>query len=483
MQLLAIQRVLGLLLMLFSLSMLTPLLVSWGEPHQQREAFLLAFALAMTCGAILWYPVRRVRQELWTRDGFVVVALFWAALGLFGAVPFSLAPGLNLKVTDAVFESVSGLTTTGATLLTGLDRLPLSLLFYRQQLQWLGGLGLLVLAVAVLPMLGVGGMQVSRANTPGPVKDDRLAPRVVESIKHLGLLYLLLTAACALGYWLAGMSPFDAVAHSFSTISTGGFSTHDANFGHFADRPAIEAVAMLFMLLGSTSFALHYYAWHRRDPRVYLRDAEFPVYLLVLGITAAIVVAFLLASGAEHGFAALRTGLFQTVAIGTTSGFTLEPVSGWPAFVPILLVFITFIGGCTSSTAGGMKVLRFLLLLKQGLREIGRLIHPNAVIAIKVGGRPLPDRVLDAVWGYFAAYVGVFSVMLVVLMAFGMDQASAFAAVSACLNNVGPSLVGSAAHYAAIADGAKWVLVGAMLFGRMEVFILLALFTPSFWQR
>lgn len=482
MQFLAIQRVLGLLLMAFSLSMLTPLLVSWWFHDGVHAPYLRAFAVTAAIGFLLWLPVLRARQELRIRDGFTVIALFWAVLGLFGALPLWLALRPHLSVTDAIFESISGITTTGATVLTGLDALPPSILYYRQQLQFVGGLGTVVLAVAILPLLGVGGMQMFLAKTPGTTRDSHMAPRLAEAIRSVGYIYVSLTVLCAIGYWLAGMNPFDALAHSFSTISTGGFSTHDANLGYFDGHPGVTAVAMVFMLLGGTSFALHHFAWHRRNFGLYLKEAEFRTYLAVIGVTALVIALYLAASGSAAPGHALVAGLFQAVAIGTTSGFVREPSNHWPAFVPVLLLFVSFIGGCANSTAGGLKAMRFLLLMKQGWREVGRLIHPNAVIAIKVGGRPLSDRVLDAIWGFFAAYVALFTLMLILLTAFGLDQVSAFSATAACLNNLGPSLAGIGPHYSAISDGAKWVLAAAMLFGRMEVFILLALLRPSFWR-
>ena len=482
MQFLAIQRVVALLLMAFSLTMLTPLLVSWRFHDGVHAPYLHAFAITLAAGLLLWLPVVRVRQELRIRDGFAVIALFWIVLGLFGAMPLWLALRPHLSATNAIFESVSGLTTTGATVLTGLDALPRSLLFYRQQLQWIGGLGTLVLAVAILPLLGVGGMQMFLAKIPSAAKETHLAPRLTEAIRSLGYIYVSLTALCTVGYWLAGMTPFDALAHSLSTVSTGGFSTHDANLGYFDGHPGVMAVAMVFMLLGGASFALHYFAWRRRDLRLYLQEAEFRTYIAVIGLTALVIALYLAVRHSATPGHALLAGLFQAVSIGTTSGFVREPSSHWPAFVPVLLLFVSFIGACANSTGGGLKAMRFLLLMKQGWREVGRLIHPNAVIAIRVGGRVLPDRVLDAIWGFFAAYVALFTLLLILLTAFGLDQVSAFSAAAACLNNMGSSLAGSGHQYGALSGGAKWVLTAAMLFGRMEVFILLALFRPSFWR-
>jgi trk system potassium uptake protein TrkH len=484
MQLAAIQRIVGLLLMLFSTTMLPPLLVSWFYADGFHLSFLLAFALTLLTGTVAWLPVRQMRKELRLRDGFVVVVLFWSVLGLYGALPFAVGAEPNLSITDSVFESFSGLTTTGATVITGIDHLPPSLLYYRQQLQWLGGMGIIVLAVAILPMLGIGGMQLYRAETPGPMKDNKLTPRITETAKALWYIYLWLTIACALAYWFAGMSPFDAIAHSFSTVAIGGFSTHDASMGYFQGQPMIEVVAIVFMLLSGVNFALHFVAWRGTSLRPYMHDAEFRTYATIIGLVAVITTGYLYMNDIFEDFGhTLLHGIFQAVSIGTTTGFTTSNYALWPGFLPVLLLFASFIGGCAGSTGGGMKVIRFLLLLKQGMREIGRLIHPNAVIPIKVGGKALPDRVIDSVWGFFATYVAIFSILLLLLMMTGLNQVTAFSAVAATMNNLGPGLGDVALNYANISDFAKWVLCFAMLLGRLEIFTLLVLLTPTFWRK
>lgn len=485
MQLTVIQRILGLLLMVFSLSMLPPAAVGYlaGDPVASAMAFVDGFLFILLAGFALWLPVRRVRKDLRLRDGFVVVVMFWTVLGVVGALPFVLSPEPRVNVAEAVFESVSGLTTTGATVIVGLDHLPRSILFYRQQLQWMGGMGIIVLAVAILPMLGVGGMQLYRAETPGPVKDTKLTPRITETAKTLWYIYLGLTVACALAYWAAGMTPFDAVAHSFSTVAIGGFSTHDASMGYF-QSPLIEAVAVVFMLLAGANFGLHFMAWRSLSLRPYSADAEFKTYLLVLSSVAVVTVGFLYVTAHFSDIGtAVHHGVFQTVSIGTTTGFTTSDYHHWPGFLPVLLLFLSFIGGCAGSTGGGIKVIRFLLLYKQGVREIKRLVHPNAQIAVKIGRTPLSERVIEAVWGFFAAYVAVFVVMLLLMMASGLDQVTAFSAVAATLNNLGPGLGEVGYNYAGLNDFAKWVLCMAMILGRLEIFTLLILFTPTFWRR
>jgi trk system potassium uptake protein TrkH len=478
-----ILRLLGLLLMIFSTTMLPPALVGLLMGDDNVLPFLYGFAAILITGLLIWLPFKEAKKDLRIRDGFVVVVMFWVALGYAGAVPLYLSPDIDLSLIDAVFESISGLTTTGATVIVGLDQLPRSILYYRQQLQWLGGMGIIVLAIAIMPMLGIGGMQLYRAETPGPIKDNKLTPRIAETAKALWYIYLGLTVSCAIAYWLAGMSAFDAISHSFSTVAIGGFSTHDESMGYF-NSPLIESVAIVFMLLAGMNFALHFVAWNRRSILGYFQDSEVRLYLLILATAGAVTTGFLYMTQHFENFGAdLHHGLFQTVSIGTTTGFTTAAYHTWPGFLPVMLLFLSFIGGCAGSTAGGMKVIRFLLLIKQGLREITRLVHPNATVVVKVGKSPMPDRVLEAVWGFFAAYVGVFVVMMLMLMASGLDQITAFSAVAASLNNLGPGLGDVGNNYATLNDFAKWVLTFAMLLGRLEIFPMLILLSPVFWRR
>jgi len=480
MQIRAIQRIIGILLMLFSFTMLTPVIASLLAADETMWIFVNAFLITLLSGAFLWLPVRSFRKDLRLRDGFVVVVMFWVVLGVFGAFPFAI--GSHMSYSDAIFESISGLTTTGATAITNLENLPTSILYYRQQLQWLGGMGIIVLAVAILPMLGIGGMQLYRRETPGPMKDTKLTPRITETAKALWYIYLGLTVVCALAYWLAGMSAFDALAHSFSTVAIGGFSTHNASIGHF-NNALIEVVAIVFMLLSGVNFALHFVAWQRLSLKPYSGDPEFKVYMTVLGISAVITTLYLYSSGTFVNFgSALHHGIFQAVSIGTTAGFTTAQYHTWPSFLPVMLLLMSFIGGCAGSTGGGLKVIRVLLLLKQGLREIKRLIHPNAQFIVKVGEKSLGGRVIDAVWGFFSLYVVCFSVMSLLLAATGLDLVTSFSAVAACMNNLGPGLGDVGANYASISATAKSILCVAMLLGRLEIFTLLVLFTPAFWR-
>lgn len=477
-----ILRILGVLLMLFSFSMVPPTVVSYIYEDGAHLPFIIAFAITLLTGFFLWLPVHRARHELRTRDGFLITVLFWTVLGLFASIPLMISDDPHLTIVDAVFEALSGLTTTGATVITGIDDLPHSILFYRQQLQWFGGMGIIVLAVAILPMLGIGGMQLYRAETPGPVKDSKLTPRITETAKALWYIYLSLTILCTLAYWLAGMTLFDAICHSFSTVAIGGFSTHDASIGYF-DSPVIETIAIFFMVISAVNFALHFTSWRLKTLSHYWHDPEFKFYIVILTTITLFTTVVLMLHDTYQGVESFRRAAFEVVSIATTTGFATADFSQWPAMLPFLLFVAAFAGGCAGSTGGGMKVIRILIILKQGSREVKRLMHPNAVIPIKVGNRPISDRVAEAVWGFFSVYMIVFVVMLIALLATGLDQVTAWTAVGATLNNLGPGLGDVAAHYGDISDSAKWILCFSMLLGRLEVFTLLVLFTPMFWRR
>ena len=477
-------KILGILLILFSiLGNIPPILVSIQYDDGMMMAFVYSLLIIGSSGLVLLLFTARTRKELGTKDGFLVVTLFWAVLGIAGCLPLLLSSAVELSITDAVFESLSGLTTTGATVISGLDSLPKSILFYRQLLQWLGGLGIIVLAMALLPMLGVGGMQLYRAESPGPIKDRKLVPRLAETAKALWYIYFSLTIVCAIAYWIAGMEPFDAISHSLSTVSIGGFSTHDASLAYF-ENSAVDGVAIIFMFIAGINFALHFTAWQRRTGRQYLLDPEFLFYSFIL-ITISIVTVFVLYFSEVYVSASesIMKGIFQVVSIATTTGFTTADFSSWPLFLPYLLLYAAIIGACAGSTGGGMKMIRILLIFKQGFREVQRLIHPKAIIPIKLGGNVVSDRVIEAVWGFFAVYVMAFMVMLLALLATGLDIITAFSAVGACINNLGPGLADVAETYGHLPVMAKWILCFAMLLGRLEVFTLLVLFTPMFWRR
>ena len=480
-------RILGLLVALLSVTMLPPALVSLFYRDGGGVPFLMAFLFCLITGGIFWYANRNEKGELRAREGFLIVVLFWLVLASFSAIPLILLDEPNFSLADAIFESFSGLTTTGATILNNIDGLPHSVLFYRQQLQWLGGMGIIVLAVAVLPMLGIGGMQLYRAETPGPVKDSKMTPRIADTAKHLWYIYLSLTILCTIAYWLAGMSGFDAICHAFSTIAIGGFSTHDASMGYF-NSSAINFVCVFFLIIAGINFALHYAVIQSRSLKNYIYDPEFRVFIAIQVVLTLICFAVLMWHNIyENSDQAFEQALFHAVSISTTAGFAATPFdtvpfAAWPTLLPILLIFASFIGGCAGSTGGGMKVVRITLLYLQGLRELNKLVHPKAIFSIKLGNKALPDRVVEAVWGFFSAYAAVFVICMLLLLAGGMDDITAFTAVAACMNNLGPGLGEVAANYSSISDFSKWVLVIAMLFGRLEIFTLLVLFTPAFWK-
>ena len=478
----AVLRILGVLLVMFSTTMIPPLIISWMSSDGSAGAFFFAYLATVSVGGTLWILFRNKARELRVRDGFLIVVLFWTVLAIFGTTPLLLSPNPALSLTDALFESMSGLTTTGATVLTGLDNLPPSILYYRQQLQWLGGMGIIVLAVAVMPMLGVGGMQLYRAETPGPMKDSKLTPRITETAKALWYIYLGLTVSCAVAYWAAGMTVFDAVGHAFSTVAIGGFSTHDESIGFF-NNPLVMIIAMIFMLVSAINFALHFTVVRSRSISTYFGDTEVKAFMvfMLLVITTAITVLAIWETYPSSGQTILH-GAFQVISIGTTTGFTTTGFHWWPSFLPVLLIIMSAVGGCAGSTAGGMKMIRFVLLYKQGKREIGQLIHPSALVTVKIGNKPVPDHVINAVWGFFSLYILSYVGLSIAVTATGVDLITAFSAVTACLNNLGPGLGAVAENYALLNPATKLILTATMLLGRLEIFTLLVLLTPAFWR-
>jgi trk system potassium uptake protein TrkH len=480
-----IQWVMGVLLMLFSTTMLPPMVVSLIYDDGSIHAFVKATLVTLSAGVLVWLPVRSARhrdQNLRLREGFVIVTAFWFGLGVFGALPLML--GVPMSFTDAVFESISGFTTTGATVLIGIDALPQALVYYRSQLHFFGGMGIIVLAVAILPMLGIGGMQLYRAETPGPVKDTKLTPRITETAKYLWIAYVGINVLCMLAYWSAGMDLFDAIVHAFGSIATGGFSSHDESFGYFHNR-LLEAIGVFFMFVGGVNFSLHFVAFGRGGRLGnYLLDPEFRAYFAVLAGVTVFITIYLYLSGEYTSFVeAFVKGSFQTVSMATSTGFLTADFSQWPGAIGVLLVLITFFGGCAGSTAGGIKVVRWLLVYKQGVRELKLLLHPRAEFPVRLGNRAVPPRVIGAVWGFFSVYMVVFGVLMLLLMMTGVEQVTAFSAIATTLNNCGPGLGVVTTNFITIPVLGKWVCSIAMLLGRLEIFTVLVLFTPAFWQR
>ncbi len=485
MHLFLVQKIIGILLMIFSTVMLVPAIVSFVYGEQDYVMFLLSFALTFLSGTVMWFFARHQQGDMRLRDGFLIVVLFWSVLGAFGALPFYLIEnyqtGHNFLIYDALFESFSGLTTTGATILTHLDGMPHALLLYRHLLQWLGGLGIVVLAIAVLPMLSIGGMQLYRAEILGPNKDSKLTPRITGTAKVLWYIYVFLTVACALAYWLAGMTPFDAICHSFSTVSIGGFSTHNESFSYF-NSITIEMVASLFTVIAGANFALHFGALRHANFRSYINDSEFKLYISVLAFAVVVTSMYLWSSG-EPWMNAWRHGIFQAISIATTTGFTIGNYTSWTGFLPIFLILMSFIGCCSGSTGGGIKVIRLLLLIKQGWREMVQLIHPHAVTPVVIGHRVVERSVMRSVWGFFSVYIALFALLVLALLASGVEEITAFSAVAASLNNLGAGIAGVSDNYSGLGNYDKMILCFAMLLGRLEIFSLLVILMPGFWRR
>jgi trk system potassium uptake protein len=482
---LPVLAVLGGVLMLFALTMAVPLAFAWIGRDAALPAYDEAILVTFGCGALMFLAGRRrsARRELQPRDGFLLVTLVWSVLPAFGALPLMFhLPGLSF--TDAYFEAVSGLTTTGATVLTGLDTLPTSINVWRCFMVLIGGMGILVLAVAILPLLGVGGSQLFRAETPGPMKDAKLTPRIAETARGLWAVYFTVALACFFAYHWAGMGWADAFMHMCSTLGLGGFAAYDASFGHF-DSPRIEAVAIVFMLLAGINFALYFLVWQRRSLRPLWRDLEARVFLGVMLAAVLGITLFLLVQGVYTSFGvALRHAAFSVVSVATTTGFATVDYAAWPAFAPVLMLFLCCFATCAGSTGGGIKMVRALLLLKQARSELTRIVHPRAVVPVTLGGRIVDAAVLQSVLAFMLIYGAVMTGATLLLLASGLDIVSAFTAVVACINNTGPGLgqVGPSANYQGLSDFQTWVCSITMLLGRLELFAVLVLFTPAFWR-
>ena len=483
MQLSIVAKTIGLLLMVFSFAQVPPIIVDLIYSEGEYFSFFLSFVLTVLGGLILWWPFKDTKKDFRLREGVLIVVCFWIVLSLFGTLPFLITSSIsNLSFSDAFFESMSGLTTTGATVMSQLDDLPKSILFYRQQLQWLGGMGIIVLAVAVLPLLGVGGMELYHAESSGIAK-DRLTPKLRNTAIALWKIYVSLTVLCALGYFLSGMSIFDAVSHSFSTVAIGGFSTHDASIGYF-NSISIEMVAMFFMFLAGINFSLHFLAWNNKSFIDYIKDSEFKTYTMVLFVSSTIVIIALgLNSEYSSAIETIRHSLFQTISIATTTGYSSQSYSEWPAAIPVFLIMMSFIGACVGSTGGGIKVIRILVMFRLGMKEIHKFIRPNAQVSVKLNGASINEKALVSVLGFFSLYAITFFLILMLLMFAGLDQVTAYSATAATMNNLGPGLGEVAQNYGSLGGAAKWILSFAMLVGRLEVLTIIAIFHKAFWRQ
>lgn len=480
-------RVLGFLAMVFALAMGLPLAVSWLQDDGVWRVYPQAMAATVAVGGVLWWSLRRHDRELQPRHGVMLVTLVWLLLPLSAALPLMLALqqiGRPISFTHAYFEAVSGLTTTGATVLSGLDSLPVSLNVWRTFLQWVGGMGILILAVAVLPMLGVGGSQLFKAEAAGPVKDAKLTPRMTETAKGLWGVYALLSSACALAYWLGGMGPLDAVMHMFSTVSLGGLSPYDASFGHF-QSPLLEGIALVFMLVASCNFALYFVALRKGQWGGFWRDPELRATLGALVGGGLFVSGLLWVKGMYAPLDALRHGMFNVVSVATTTGFATVDYLGWPVFAPVLMLLLSGVATSAGSTGCGIKMVRMLILVKQARREMTRLVHPHAVQPVRLGERAVDSGVIFSVLAFMLVYGGTVIVLSMLLLLTDLDPVTAFSAVLASVNCTGPGLgqIGPASNYAVLTDFQLWVCTLAMLLGRLEMLSFMALLTPAFWRR
>jgi trk system potassium uptake protein TrkH len=475
--------ILGIVAMAMSLSYLLPLGVSAVTGDGTARVFAASLAVNFASGFLLWITTRRYRRELQLREGILFIALVWIGGALFAAMPLLMALGLSF--TDAYFEAMSALTATGATLLDGLDDLAPSLNVWRAELQWLGGMGVIVLVVAVLPMIGVGGRQITKAEIPGPMKDDQLTPRMTQTAKGLWIVYFALTVACFVAYKLAGMGWLDALIHSFTTLSLGGFSSHDASIGYYDSLP-IEVVAIVFMTLAGINFATHFRVWQSRSFGAAKVDSELPYYLAVLALSVAGIALFLWNEGVYDDFAtALRHAAFNTISVATNTGYATVDYAQWPVFAPLWLMFLGTFVACSGSAGGGIKMIRAIILYRQMARELNKLAHPSAISPLKIQNRVVPNQVVFAVLAFFFAWLATLVMTTLILTLSGLDLLTAFSASVASLNNIGPGLheIGPAANFSMLSDFETWVCTVAMLLGRLELLTVLVIFTPAFWRK
>ena len=482
-RLLNVLHLMGGIIAMFGLSLLVPIGVSWYMEDGALSAYDEPLIICIVGGMLLWTLTRRFRRELNSRDGFLLVVMIWVGLPAVAMLPLYLhIPGLSL--TGAYFEATSGLTATGATVLSGLDNLPDSLNLWRVILHWIGGLGIIVLAVAILPMLGIGGRQLYRAEIPGPFKDAKLTPRITETAKGFWQIYIAFTLACILAFHVCGMGWMDATIHALSTMSLGGFSSHDASFGYF-NSPLLESVAMGFMIIAGISYVTHFSVLSSRSFSGYLRAPEARLFVISLVLSGLGLAAYLWLHGVYDEFlTALRYAMFNTFSVATTLGFSNTDYGLWPIFAPLWMLLLGAFATCSGSSGGGIKMIRVLLMAKQMLRELTTLLHPNAVTPFRVGTQLIPTNVVFAVLAFMSFYGMSILAMVLLFTLSGLDLLTALSAAVACLNNIGPglNLVGPASTYATLSDFQLWLCTFAMLLGRLELLTLFVVFTPTFWK-
>ena len=473
----ALLKLFSILVMFFSISFIVPIITSFIYKDGALSIFVITFSVVFMVGFLGWLISKNNTEEMTHKDSFLVITLFWIVLSSAGSIPFILS---GMTFIDSFFESMSGITTTGATVIPNLSVLPESLLLYRQLLQWMGGMGLIVLAIAVMPLLGIGGGQLYKTEIPGAMNDQKLTPRIKETAQALWLIYLLLTIFCSVFYFFAGMNAFDAISHSLSTVSIGGFSTYNNSIGHF-DNGLIETVCIIFMLLSALSFTLHYFAFYMKKPLKYLHDPELRFFISIMACIFLLSTLINYFSNFEQ--ASIRELLFHSVSIVTTTGFSIGDTNQWNPSIGFLFLIGAFIGACSGSVGGGIKSWRVLIMINYAYINLKKMIHPNAVISLKIGTKNVENDVAASVWGFFSIYVLSFIILLLGLVVTGLDFQSAFSAIGACLNNLGPGLGEVAQTYASVTATGKAILSFAMILGRLEIFTLLVLFMPIFWQK
>jgi trk system potassium uptake protein TrkH len=476
-----ILRIMGALIFFLGLTMVFPLLFSLYYRDGDLWALILSAAITTGAGTFLCLLFRGTTKDISHREGFAIVTFGWASAAFFGSLPYMLA-GVLPSFVEAYFESTSGFTTTGATVLGAIEGVPRGILFWRSLTHWLGGMGIIVLSIAILPFLGVGGMQLFKAEVPGPVA-DKLKPRIAETAKILWQVYMLISGVETLLLMAGGMNLFEALCHTFGTMATGGFSTRNVSIGSY-DRAYFDGLITVFMILAGTNFALHYQAL-TGELRAFYRNSEVRFYWATLAGAMLLVTLILRVQVYDTLATAFRYASFQVASIMTTTGYTTADFENWPSFVQYTLVLLMFIGGSAGSTGGGLKCVRILLLLKQGRRELSRLIHPHGVIPVRLGGKPVSEEVIQSIWGFFFLFILVFVLASVTMSLLGLDIVTAFVSVAATINNIGPGLgaVGPMDNYISIPIIGKWVLIFCMLIGRLELYTVIILLVPEFWRR
>ena len=476
-----IQKIIGMMILVFAIILIIPLGVSLSYDDGNTSSFIYSFIIIFLSGSLLFFPNRNNNfdSNIKIKEGFLIVVLFWVLLSFFGSFPFIFDINLSMSFVDAFFESVSGWTTTGATIISNLDDLSPSILIYRQLLQWLGGMGIVVLALAVLPMLGVGGMQLYKAESGGPIKDNKISPRIAETAQNLWKVYLGLTLLCAGAYYLAGMNLFDAIAHSFSTIAIGGFSTHSQSIAYF-NSFEIEIVCMIFMFLSALNFILHFHSLKSRSLKIYFKDVEFRLYLLLIVVSSILLIAY--SSFVHSNQISIMGILFQVISFITTSGFISMSYENWPTSIVSILIFLSFLGACAGSTGGGIKIIRVLFILKELKRGLIKIIHPSAEVPIKINSQVINESISNNILLFFIFYLISYIFLSLILLLMGLDATTAFSSIAACLNNLGPGAGSVIENYSSISTASKYILSFTMLLGRLEIYTLLIIMTPYFWK-